>query len=390
MKNRFNFFYLEFPKPVLIGAVTLLLLVVVYEVSILVPEFNLLKDKGPEENKVQEIEEIKATYDLKVRSELYKKLILRVGPEQAQEYLYHSGLPFDGQTHLLNHVVGDFLYEKYGSAGLPYCRDYFLSSCYHGFILHAIAKGGMPEVAKSFSECLKFGPHVSMQCAHAIGHGFLANAGYKNLTQALDTCDQAISTMPNFPSFNCYDGVFMENIWAVHDDGEPSPDRWVKKEDPFYPCNDPRIGEKYLLGCWSNQPSLAYQHFGGDIKKVAHDVCNKLEEGKLQHMCFDGLARQIHPLTNGDSNRTMELCNLMPDDKWSNFCVSIIAGSAYSVGDRDVPFEICALVQESGKQDCYSRVFSIMRGYLKPQENLKTLCSKVLEDAWRKKCEEIY
>lgn len=333
-----------------------------------------------------EIAQIKATPNLDNQVKLYKELILRVGPEQAQDDLFHSGLPFTGQTHLLNHTVGDYLYEKYGPGGLIYCKDYFLSSCHHGFILNAIADGGMPEVAKTFEECRKQGPAVSSQCAHGIGHGFLANLGYKNLTEALKTCDEATNTMPGFPAFNCYDGVFMENIWAVHE-GKPSPDRWVKQDDPVYPCNDERIDDKYIIACWSNQPALAYQLFKGDIKKVAVDVCNKVEKVEFQEMCFNGLARQIHPLTIGKSSTTFELCGLMPSLKWNNYCVSVNAGAGYAVGDRDLPFEICANIPESGKQDCYNRVFSNIRAYAKPNEDIENLCSKVSEQDWRKKCE---
>ena len=59
------------------------------------------------------IVKIKATEDIKVQSKFYLKLIEKIGPEKAQEEFYHSGLPFNGQTHLLNHTVGDYLYKKY-------------------------------------------------------------------------------------------------------------------------------------------------------------------------------------------------------------------------------------------------------------------------------------
>jgi hypothetical protein len=334
-----------------------------------------------------EITAIKATQNLPEQVALYKKLINRVGPIEAQEDLLRSGLPFTGQTHLLNHTVGDYLYQKFGPAGLVQCRDYFLSSCYHGFILDAIADGGMPEVAKTFAECIKFGPAVSSQCAHAIGHGFLANVGYKNLVKALQTCDQAAISMPGFPAFNCYDGVFMENIWAVHN-GSPSPDRWVKASDKVYPCDDKRIDGKYILACWSNQPSLDFQFYQGDLKKVAN-VCLQVKNPQYQNMCFDGLARQIHPLTDGLTTKTLGLCSLMPSQKWDDFCVSVNAGASYAVGDRVEPFEICGAIEESGKDDCYNRIFADMNAYRKPGDNFKDQCSKISDADFRAECEKM-
>ncbi len=333
-----------------------------------------------------EITQIKATPNLEAQVKIYKSLIERVGPEEAQDDLVKSGLPFTGETHLLNHEVGDYLFDKYGPAGLKYCKEYFLASCYHGFILHAIGSGGMSEVKKTFNECLKSGPTVYGQCAHAIGHGFLANIGYKNLTGALKSCDAVAADIKQFPTFNCYDGVFMENIWGVHEGGEPSPDRWVKPTDLIYPCDDKRIDSKYILACWSNQPSLAYQLLRGDLKKVG-EICLSIQDEKNKQMCFDGLSRQIHPMTQGDPQKTFSLCNNMPSKNWYDYCVATNASASYSVGDRTSPFLVCKDTNEDNKSECYNRVFAMMRAYAANTEEFHSLCSKVLEYKWKSVCE---
>ncbi|MEO5635204.1 MAG: hypothetical protein ABIS26_02610 [Candidatus Paceibacterota bacterium] len=337
---------------------------------------------------IPEIEAIKSTENLTEQKGQYQKLIDRVGPSEAQDDLYLSGLPFTGQTHLLNHLAGDYLYKKFGAAGLVQCKDYFLSSCYHGFLLHAIAQGGMAEISKTYDYCRDAGFAVASQCAHAMGHGFLANVGYKNLTKALTTCDEAVITIKDFPPFNCYDGVFMENIWAVHD-GTPSPDRWVKESDIMYPCNDKRIDKKYLGGCWSNQPSLIYQYYQGDVKKVADNLCAKVTDENFKQTCFDGLARQIHPLTEGKAEKVLSYCSLMPDQRWKNFCTSVNAGASYSVGDHISPFQICGAIDQSGKEECYSRVISMMKSYQKPGENLAEMCAQITDKEWQDRCQNM-
>lgn len=335
----------------------------------------------------EEIVQIKNTTINSEKVETYTKLIERVGVVEAQEILFKSGLPFDGETHLLNHVAGDYIYSKYGYSGLKYCKDYFLSSCYHGFLLNVIAEGGMPLVAKTFDECFLAGPTTYYQCAHGIGHGFLANAGYKNVDKALKTCDEAEKKIKNFPVYNCYDGVFMENIWAVHD-GKPSPDRWVKENDIFYPCNDERLDKKYILACWSNQPSLVYQQFKGDIKRVAYELCNNVKDTEFQRMCFDGLARQIHPLTGGEVAETIRYCRMMPSIQWNNFCVSTNAGSSYSVGDRSLPFEICLEAREDGKKQCFDHLIGVIKVYSEKGENSKLICDKIKDRVWKKYCQD--
>lgn len=327
------------------------------------------------------VAKIVSAHQLDEQVKLYRQLIEKIGPGRAQEELLHSGLPFTGQTHLLNHTVGDYLYEEYGPAGLVKCKDYFLSSCYHGFVLRTIAKGGMAEVTKSFDECRKGGQTVMSQCSHAVGHGFLANIGYKNLPEALKTCDEAIQNISGFPAFNCYDGVFMENIWAVHEDGSPSPDRWVKKSDPFYPCSDPKIDKKYQLGCWSNQPALMYQLFDRDIKRVGQE-CHRVSDPENKKMCFNGLSRQIHPLTAGKIELTFKLCSLLPTE-WNNYCVVVNAQSYFGVGDRELPFSVCNSVDESAKDECYRSIIGSIGAY---GEDRQKLCPKIEDKEWRETC----
>jgi len=330
-----------------------------------------------------EIQKIKANDNLDEQTKFYKKLIERVGVEQAQEYLYRSGLPFTGQTHLLNHVSGDYLYETYGAGGLVKCKDYFLSSCYHGFILHAIGSDGIDSIDEIINECKKFGVTVVSQCSHALGHGFLVWVGYPNLLKALELCDKMEDKIDDFPVYNCRDGVFMENIWGVHE-GKPSPDRWVKDDDHFYPCNDSRINPNHLDGCWSNQPTLMYQMFKGDLKKVGEE-CLKVKDSNHQKTCFNGLARQIHPLTKGDVDTAFSLCSLLPID-WVSYCVTTIALSDFSVGGRDLPFEICAKIDESEKERCYYGLYGVMSVYSKTNEEYREFCKNISEESWWQKC----
>jgi len=330
----------------------------------------------------KEIESIKSARNLDEQVTHYLALIKRVGPVEAQEQLFKSDLPFTGQTHLLNHTVGEYLYKEYGHAGLAKCREYFLASCNHGFIIAAIAAESMPGVSITMEECRKSGSAVFSQCAHAVGHGFLAYSGYKNLTEALKLCDQVSLPSGLFPFFNCYDGVFMENIWAVHDNGTLSSDRWVKENDPFYPCDDKRIDKKYHLGCWSNQPALMYQLFRGDISKVGRE-CDQVPDHENKKMCFNGLARQIHPLTAGIVDRVFEMCGLLPE-KWNNYCVVTNALAYFGVGDRALPFPICARVSgQKNKEECYQKLIGFIRN---SGENIGKLCGKIDDTVWKNVC----
>lgn len=333
--------------------------------------------------KAEEIVQIKQTSGVDTQVKLYKNLIERVGPEIAQEELLHSGLPFDGQTHLLNHTVGDYLYEKYGNEGLIHCKDYFLSSCYHGFVLRAIGDSGLDGLNPVIETCARKGPSLMVQCSHAIGHGLLVWFDYPNLIRALQGCDEIGSKRKDFPLFNCYDGIFMENIWGVHN-GKPSPDRWVKNADLLYPCTDPRIGEKYMNACWAEQPTIIYQHSQGNITKVSSE-CLKLTNSTYQATCFDSLARQINPLTNGNIDRVFQLCSQVVDG-WKDKCIFSNVIAFFSVGDRKLPFEICERIHADSRQTCYGTLAGVISVNVSSQEDRRNLCNKIPDPAMRKNC----
>lgn len=331
-----------------------------------------------------EIANIKKASNLDEQVRWYKKLIERVGPEEAQEQLLRSGLPFDGETHLLNHTVGDYLYKKYGTSGLSKCKDYFLASCYHGFVLNAIAEGGEEQISKIMAECEKMGNPVVAQCSHAVGHGYLAYLGYENLNQALLMCSDTADKISPFLAFNCEDGVFMENIWAVHD-GTPSAERWIHPDDDNYPCNDPRVEEKYTRACWSNQPALLYQRYRGDIKKVG-EVCEKIENKSNREMCFNGLSRQISPVSKNSVQNVFKLCGLLPND-WVNYCLTTNAISSFSVGDREIPYAICeATRNESNQKECYKGLTGVIRAYARDINEYEKYCEKIRDDSLKENC----
>ncbi len=307
-----------------------------------------------------EIENILNLRTSEERSAELVKLLERVGPERAQEEMLHSGLPFTGETHLLVHTIGNFIYDQYGKDGLALCKDYFLSACYHAVILNTLGDNGLDGVAEAMALCREAGGStVAAQCAHGAGHGFVAWHDY-DLVKALEMCDELGSAgelrspASQFPSFNCYDGVFMENVWGVHE-GTPSPKRWVKESELYYPCTDPRIPEKYLKGCWSNQATLIYQHFKGDLRKTAL-ACDAVENAEYRETCYNNFSRQIHPMTQGSIEKVKSLCENATGEEWRDYCILTNMTSYWSVGDHELPGKLCASLEEPLKTTCFTRL----------------------------------
>jgi hypothetical protein len=334
-------------------------------------------------NTYPEIKQILSLKGAQERAPIYRKLIERVGPALAQEALYHSGLPFTGETHLIQHEVGYYLYETEGKEGVTKCTLYFLAACYHGLIISLLGKEGVAALPGVMEDCWQIGGTVAVQCAHGIGHGLVAWYGYKNLDQALKECDSIAKQSENFPIFNCYDGAFMENQWGLHDDADAS-DRWLSDTDPLYPCDDPRVKPQWLKGCWANQASIMYQFYKGDIGKVS-DQCLKLKDTTLRDTCFNNLSRQIHPLTKSKLSLVTFYCNQL-DVAWRDYCATTVASSDFSVGGRSLPYEICQNIRDEGKSNCYNKLISIMNIYAKNQAEMKSFCAGISDPDYQSRC----
>lgn len=319
--------------------------------------------KSPDSSRSPEIQALLSTNQIDQQQAAIRALVLRIGPEAAQEELLASGLPFTGQSHLIIHTVGSMIYKKFGAQGVGHCRPYFLGGCFHGFMIDAISEHGPDAVLDAWPACEKAGPAVPDQCAHAVGHGLLAWNKY-SLTDALTACDTIAARQSGLSAFNCYDGVFMEKIWKVHGHGhDHSAPQPQVAADLDYPCDDPQLQPKHLNACWGNQASVLYQAFNGDLARVAQK-CDSLKDPGSKEFCFNGLARQIHPLTNGSTDEAFRLCAKTISGPWQDYCLITIAGSAFSVGDQvNMPFQICNRIREGARTSCYQRLFPLIHLY---------------------------
>lgn len=331
-----------------------------------------------------EMDELMREKDPRTQAKIVRDMAEKYGPAETLRFMTKSTLPRTGETHLLVHEIGNVAYAHYGNEALRYCDESFLSACYHGVILNALGDHGINGVADTVRQCKDQGIHVFTQCAHAAGHGFLASKNYKVL-EALPFCDKLGEIDPHIPLFNCYDGVFMENIFGVHE-GKPSPNRMVKKDDPSYPCN--AVPEKYQGGCWANQATLMYQLFEGNLKKVA-EGCDAVADKDHQQICYGNFARQIHPMTQGALIPAIQLCD-NATAAWKDECLITLVGAAFSVGDRTtLPYQICAHMAGTNSpitKQCVETLFGLIASYSKSDSDKSAFCGYLIEEKLREEC----
>lgn len=331
---------------------------------------------------IPEMKDILDPNDQEKRLKAARKLVERVGVEEALEILEHSTLPHTGEGHLVIHQIGFYAYKKYGVDSILKCKDYFLYACYHGAIIEAASDQGFEAISKMTDKCKAFSSR-HFQCVHAAGHSIMALWNY-DLPKALETCDQLYEKEKEFPEAlsSCHNGVFMENLFGVHDWGKGKEQKrdWLS-DDPYFPCN--AFGEKYQKGCWLNQAARIYQMKGGDIVKTTK-LCEEIGNSQYTDWCMDNLARQIHPLTQGDPMKAFQLCQ-QEGVRWYDNCLIVNAGSFYSVGGRDQSITICTQLPPNLKPECFQRIIGqIISDSITKEAKLKT-CQKI-EQPFQSQC----
>lgn len=264
------------------------------------------------------------------QKEYVYELLLLVGPLRAQDLMYTSGVADTPESHLLAHYVGEFVYKEFGKDGLVYCRDYFLSGCFHMVIINAMNDGGTENIYEFIKKCEEISITQLEKCIHATGHGFVAIYEY-DLPQALEMCDSLISHFSYSSDIDiyCYEGVFMENFRGVH--GGDISKRWINN-DRYYPCNDKRIKTKYLKGCYLNQATVMHTLYKGDWGLVAKG-CNDILDENNRKFCANNYARQLFPeVVKSSFEEIKAKCNLLDPDL-GDYCFDILLLAGESIGD---------------------------------------------------------
>lgn len=322
--------------------------------------------------------------DQTTRLKAARRLVERVGVEEALEVLERSPLPHTGEGHLAVHQIGFHAYRQYGPEAMLHCKDYFLYACYHGAIIEAASDGGIENVARMAEAC-KGTSSRHFQCAHATGHALLAMWNYA-LPEALKDCDKVFEKETAFPEAlsSCHNGAFMENLFGVHDWGTGKEQKrdWLS-EDPYFPCT--KFEEKYQKGCWLNQAARIYTLMNGDIAKT-RESCEKVGNPQYTFWCVDNLARQVHPMTNGSVEKVFELCRQV-GPYWYEKCVVVNAGSYTSVGDPSTAIAVCrGNLSPRAKADCYQTVLGQVVPDANIQEREKRRLCQAMDQGFREYC----
>lgn len=251
----------------------------------------------------------------------YKNLVKTQGVSAAFADLraeYNNNSYVLNQCHPLAHVIGSAAVDKYPTVAEAYTHgdSFCWSGYYHGVLEGVVARIGrqqVPDVLNNICDGVTGKSSYSFDyynCVHGLGHGVMAFT-QDELFDSLKLCDRISG---GWEQASCYSGVFMENVIV---DNKNHFTKYLKPDDPLYPCN--AVDAKYKSTCYLMQTSYMLKVTNSDFNKV-FDLCSQVEEA-YRTTCYESLGRDASGRSSSDLTKTKETCELGKDFDQQSHCI---------------------------------------------------------------------
>lgn len=261
------------------------------------------------------------TNDFNCYDEYYSNLTRQKGISAAFADLrtrYPQESYIRSQCHPLTHVIGRVAVEYANDVadifvlGDPYCW----SGYYHGAmegIIGKIGRSNIPDRIDGICSSIGGKQRYSFDhynCVHGLGHGVMA-VNDNELFDSLEVCDNIIGT---WERSSCWSGAFMENVIV---DGKNHFTKYLKPEEPLYPCN--AVEERQKTTCYLMQTSYMLKVTQGNFAKV-FELCTKADKG-FENTCYQSLGRDASGRSVSDVARTKATCDLGANQEQQLNCI---------------------------------------------------------------------
>ena len=282
--------------------------------------------------------------------------------------------------HQIAHAIGHAgLAHFHGNAAEALARGAMTcnSGYYHGVIERAFAGVPRPEVTH-IARRLCTSPSVTKedfllyQCVHGLGHGLMIYSGL-DLPWSLQVCDRL---QTSFDRVSCTGGVFMQNLMPGM-----GTSRYVRKNDPIYPCN--AVAERHKVYCYLMVTSRILTVDGYDWRKTAA-WCRRSEKGWVG-TCFQSYGRDASGFSQYQPRRTARLC--LEAGKDAGECFYGAArdyANNYAGGPQSA--RLCPSVPARYRARCYDGVGTIVGTLHRTSAERRDACNAVTPKRYRAAC----
>ncbi len=251
----------------------------------------------------------------------FGNMVMDFGPEKAftdLKAVYDQVPLVKVYCHPLVHVIGRTAVSRYPSLADAYMHgdDFCWSGYYHGVMETFVEKIGRENLPKAMDTMCDEIPGKESysfsyyNCVHGLGHGVMALT-QDEIFDSLKLCDNLSGT---WEKKSCYSGVFMENVIV---DGLNHSTKYLKPEEPVYPCN--AVDSKYKDPCYLMQTSYMLKVTSYDFKKV-FDLCKAVDK-EFVDTCYRSLGRDASGSSVSDVEKTTAKCFIGEDYRQKSQCI---------------------------------------------------------------------
>jgi hypothetical protein len=259
------------------------------------------------------------------------------------------------QCHQIVHVIGFEASKKFTDVGEAFKRgDNFCSSgYYHGTLEGVVSKIGYNNVISKLNGiCASIAEEnryslMHHNCTHGLGHGLMA-INDSEVFDSLILCD---ALTDSWEQSSCHGGVFMENIIF---DEKYHKSKFLKPEDPLYPCN--AVEDRYKDPCYLIQTAYMLKVTNGNWQEV-FELCSSV--GSYSPTCYQSLGRDASGWHYADIEKIKSICMLGVSSEQQSNCIVGAVKDVVWYRYSDVEGKaLCASLDSSIQPICYSTVES--------------------------------
>jgi len=289
------------------------------------------------------------------------------------------------ECHVFGHHLGFFLYDftENLDEALSLIERTCGGSIYHGvmqgyFATKSFSDNGIPTSVVASNACNELHDvsysHTRTQCAHGVGHGLVIAHNY-DVFPAFEECEVFED---EFAQRQCKSGVSMENSGIYHTPEGATFD----EDDLLFPCS--ALDVKSAVPCLYWHLLYVMRTLNGSVED-AFEECEKNENETLVKYCYYGIGRtQI--FSYGDNLEILIPICQKANLNYQTYC---FAGLNYSlIGDRDLNrgVELCKLVPQMSKMDCYETLGEYIHTIYFTDEEIENACSQVNDTEYYQLC----
>ena len=287
----------------------------------------------------------------------------------------------EANCHRIVHHIGSAALARYeGNVAKAFAEG--SASCwsgyYHGILERAFygkPANRLGQIARGLCDDsgIRRTQFLAYQCVHGLGHGLMIQTGY-DLPKVLSLCEGLRTA---WDQTSCDSGVFMENIatsTASPSAKSVASSRWLKDDDPVYPCTSRVVPERHKLYCYLMVTSRILETNGYDFRETA-ERCRGVPR-KWVRTCFQSYGRDASSYSRRAAAATLRLCRIA-----GSYAEECIWGAVRDMTSNDAggarAARVCRLAARGQRERCFRGIGTVLGSLAATPEERAAACRRI-------------